>query len=86
MDLKVGNTPIAIMSNFIFCKMENKNPSGSITDRLVDFSINILKNEGKIKISENLIAVANDDLAVSFAVFCAKKGFKCNIVTNSNNS
>jgi cysteine synthase len=86
MDLKVGNTPIAIMSNFIFCKMENKNPSGSIADRIVDFSINILKNEGKIKISENLIAVANDDLAVSFAVFCAKKGFKCNIVTNSSNS
>lgn len=86
MDLKIGSTPMAIMSNFIFCKMENKNPSGSISDRIVEFSINILKNEGKIKISNSLIAVANDDLAVSFSFFCAKRGFKCYIVTNKNNN
>jgi len=84
MDLRVGTTPIAIMSNFIFGKVESKNPSGSIRDRVVEHVLNSLKNESKIKIGSHLLTIATNEFAVSFAYFCAKKGYKPHIVTNES--
>lgn len=84
MDLRVGTTPMAIMSNFIFGKVESKNPSGSIRDRVVEYILNSLKNENKIKIGSELITIATNEFAVSFAHFCAKKGYKAHIITNES--
>ena len=75
---------MAIMSNFIFGKVESKNPSGSIRDRVVEYILNSLKNENKIKIGSELITIATNEFAVSFAHFCAKKGYKAHIITNES--
>ena len=80
MDLKPGTTPIAFLSNFIAAKMENKNPSGSIKDRITESVLTKLRNDGIISIGSSLISILNGEYAVSFAYFCAKKGYKCNIV------
>ena len=80
MDLRTGTTPIAFLSNFIAAKMENKNPSGSIKDRIVEHKLNTLKNDGIISRKSILISILNGEFAVSFAYFCAKKGFKCVII------
>jgi cysteine synthase A len=84
MDLRVGTTPIAIMSNFILGKVESKNPSGSIRDRVVEYTLNSMKNDSKIRIGAELITVATNEFAVSFAYFCAKKGYKPHIITNES--
>jgi cysteine synthase A len=84
MDLKVGTTPIAIMSNFIFGKVESKNPSGSIRDRIVEYVLNSYKNDSKINIGAEIVAVATNEFALSIAYFCAKKGYKLHIVANSS--
>lgn len=84
MDLRVGTTPIAIMSNFILGKVESKNPSGSIRDRVVEYTLNSLKSDSKIKIGTELITIATNEFAVSFAYFCAKKGYKAHIITNES--
>jgi hypothetical protein len=86
MDLRVGTTPIAIMSNFILGKVESKNPSGSIRDRVVEYTLNSMKNDLKIKIGSELMVVANNEFAVSFSYFCAKKGYKSHIITNESMS
>lgn len=80
MDLRPGTTPIIFLSNFIAAKMENKNPSGSIKDRIVETELNTLKNDGVISRKSVLVSVLNGEFAVSFAYFCAKKGFKCIII------
>lgn len=83
MDLRAGATPIAFLSNFIAAKMENKNPSGSIKDRIVEHELNTLKNDGVISSKSILISILNGEFAVSFAFFCAKKGFKCIIICSN---
>lgn len=80
MDLRPGNTPIIFLSGYIASKMESKNPSGSIKDRITEWTLNSLKKDGKISMSSELISILNGEFAVSFAYFCAKKGYKCNIV------
>ena len=80
MDLRPGTTPIIFMSNYIAAKLENKNPSGSIKDRIVEMKLNDLKGQEIINRKMNLLSVLNGEFAVSFAYFCAKKGFKCYII------
>ena len=84
MDLRPGTTPIIFLSNYIATKLENKNPSGSIKDRVVESKLNALQQDGTISRSNTLVSVLNGEFAVSFAFFCAKKGFKCIIISPKN--
>ena len=83
MDLRAGTTPIVFLNNFIAAKMESKNPSGSIKDRIVEHELNTLKNDGVIIKKSTLISILNGEFAVSFAYFCAKKGFRCVIICSN---
>lgn len=64
--------------------MENKNPSGSIKDRVVEYILNKMKKDLKIKIGSELLVIATNDFAVSFSNFCSKKGYKAHIITNES--
>lgn len=86
----VGNTPIVCLneapgkvgsrfSNFealVFAKLEFRNPSGSIKDRVSKFLIEEAEHKGMLKPGYTIVEATSGNMGISLAMMAAVKGYK----------
>lgn len=66
------------LNNFVFAKVENTNPSGSIKDKAVYQMLIDYKNEGKLKEGTTIIEATSGNTGISLGYY--KSEFKYNLV------
>lgn len=82
----IGNTPLVEIKNIdtgkcqLFLKMENKNPTGSLKDRIALSMVNAAECEGKIKPGDTLIEATSGNTAIALTLIAEVRGYKLLIV------
>ncbi len=82
----IGNTPLlrlhALEENQcqLYVKLENKNPGGSIKDRMALHMVEMALMEGKIATAGTIIEPTSGNTGIALAMICAVKGLHCCIV------
>lgn len=82
----VGNTPIVKLTKFdtggceLFVKLENRNPSASIKDRIALSMIEDAERAGKIKAGSLLIEATSGNTGLGLAMIARLKGYKLILV------
>ncbi|MCX7954396.1 MAG: cysteine synthase A [Bacteroidales bacterium] len=83
----IGNTPlIEFLNTKIFLKFENKNPGGSVKDRIAYSMIKDAENKGLINKDSVIIEPTSGNTGIGLALICAIKGYKCIITMPENMS
>ncbi len=82
----IGNTPLlrlyALEENHcqLYVKLENKNPGGSIKDRMALYMVEKALEEGKISLGGTVIEPTSGNTGIALAMICAVMGLQCCIV------
>ncbi len=72
----VGNTPLVTIKNNIFGKLEARNPSGSIKDRMALYMLDVAEKRGDIKPGYEIVEATSGNTGISFALISALKGYR----------
>lgn len=80
----IGNTPIVRVSKNdqlckanIYAKLEFMNPGGSIKDRLVQYLLLKMENEGRINSNTTIVENSSGNTGAAWSMMCASCGIKC---------
>src|SRR5580704_8402971 len=82
----IGNTPLIEITHFdcgpchLYVKLESRNPSGSIKDRIALSMIEAAEQGGKIKPGGQLVEATAGNTCASLALVAAQKGYKLTLV------
>ena len=84
----IGNTPIVKINDifdtdshaYVYLKLENFNPSGSVKDRAALGIIEKAEKEGKLKPGSTIIEPTSGNMGISLAFIGSLKGYKTIIV------
>ncbi len=86
---QIGNTSIIQLHSIIpdncaniFLKMENKNPTGSMKDRMALAMIEAAEKDGRLKKGQYVVEYTGGSTGVSLALICVVKGYPLHIVTS----
>lgn len=89
----IGNTPLLELSRLghpsearVFAKAEFLNPSGSIKDRMVHYSIESAERSGLLLKGDTIVEASSGNTGVSVAMIAAFKGYKAVIVVPETTS
>ena len=83
---RIGNTPIVKVEENIYCKLESKNPYGSVKDRVAFYMLEDAYNKGKINNESTIIEATSGNTGIALAALCNELGLKCIIVMPDNMS
>lgn len=83
---KVGNTPVKLLEEGIYVKLESFNPSGSIKDRAAAQMIIDLLEENKISKDTPLVEATSGNTGIGLAYICNELGMSLTICMPSNMS
>ncbi len=79
----VGSTPLVRLNHItgnlktdIVCKLESKNPLGSVKDRIALSMVTAAENEGKIGSETIIVEPTSGNTGIGLAFICAAKGYK----------
>lgn len=82
----IGNTPIVKTTCFdtgvcnLYLKLENRNPGGSIKDRMALSMIEGAENRGELKPGDTIIEATAGNTGLGLALVSARKGYKLLLV------
>ncbi len=82
----IGNTPIVELTEFdtgccrLFVKLENKNPGGSIKDRIALSMVEAAEREGQLKPGGTIIEATAGNTGIALGLVASLKGYKLKIV------
>lgn len=83
----IGNTPIIeFLNTKIYLKLENKNPGGSVKDRIAYSMLYEAESKGLINKETVIIEPTSGNTGIGLALICAIKNYKCIIVMPENMS
>ena len=89
----VGIDPILKLTNFchkecadIYAKIEFLNPSGSVKDRMVAYSVQQAEKRGQLKRGHTIVEATSGNTGVAVAMVAAAKGYKAKIVMPNSTS
>jgi cysteine synthase A len=94
-EFNIGNTPLVRLESIekaynlksqIYAKLENKNPAGSIKDRVALKMIQDYEAQGKINKDTLIIEATSGNTGIGLAYVCKQRGYKCVIVMPSSMS
>lgn len=78
----IGETPLLKLQRSVpykaaqvYVKLETANPTGSIYDRVAINMIEVAENEGRLKAGQEIVVAATAEVAASFALLGASKGY-----------
>ncbi|MFW6111070.1 MAG: cysteine synthase A [Thermoproteota archaeon] len=71
----IGNTPLIHYRDNIFAKLESRNPSGSIKDRMTAYMLKAAEEKGEIKPGDRIVEATSGNTGVSFSMLSAVKGY-----------
>jgi len=87
----VGNTPLVELPRLsrtpgvrIFAKLEGRNPTGSVKDRVAKAMIEAAEAEGAIEPGQTLLEPTSGNTGISLAMICRRKGYPLKVVMPDN--
>src|SRR4051812_47919191 len=87
----IGNTPLVELPRFapkpgvrIYAKLEGRNPTGSVKDRVARAMIEAAEAEGSIEPGQTILEPTSGNTGISLAMICRRKGYPLKVVMPDN--
>ncbi len=87
----IGNTPLVELPRLspkpgvrIFAKLEGRNPTGSVKDRVAKAMIESAEAEGAIEPGQTILEPTSGNTGISLAMICRRKGYPLQVVMPDN--
>jgi cysteine synthase B len=87
----IGNTPLVELPRFapkpdvrIYAKLEGRNPTGSVKDRVARSMIEAAEAEGAIAPGQTILEPTSGNTGISLAMICRRKGYPLKVVMPDN--
>src|SRR6187455_66885 len=87
----IGNTPLVELPRLspkpevrIFAKLEGRNPTGSVKDRVAKAMIEAAEAEGAIAPGQTILEPTSGNTGISLAMICRRKGYPLKVVMPDN--
>src|ERR1700684_1659990 len=87
----IGNTPLIELKRLspkpgvrIWAKLESRNPTGSVKDRVARSMIEDAEEKGAIAPGQTILEPTSGNTGISLAMICSRKGYKLKVVMPEN--
>jgi len=87
----IGNTPLVELRRLspkpsvrLWAKLESRNPTGSIKDRVARAMIEDAEEQGAISPGQTILEPTSGNTGISLAMICSRKGFPLKVVMPEN--
>lgn len=87
----IGNTPLVELKRLspkpgvrIWAKLESRNPTGSVKDRVARSLIERAEERGDIRPGQTILEPTSGNTGISLAMICARKGYELKVVMPDN--
>ena len=87
----IGNTPLVELPRLspkpdvrIYAKLEGRNPTGSVKDRVARSMIETAEAEGAIEPGQTILEPISGNTGISLAMICRRKGYPLKVVMPDN--
>ena len=87
----IGNTPLVELPRLspkpgvrIFAKLEGRNPTGSVKDRVARSMIEAAEADGRIEPGQTILEPTSGNTGISLAMICRRKGYPLKVVMPDN--
>jgi len=87
----IGHTPVVELSRFspkpgvkIWAKLESRNPTGSVKDRVARSLIEDAERKGKLEKGMTVLEPTSGNTGISMAMICKLRGYKLKVVMPEN--
>src|SRR3954451_12163191 len=87
----IGNTPLVELPRLspkpevrIYAKLEGRNPTGSVKDRVAKSMIEAAEAEGAIEPGQTILGPTAGNTGISLAMICSRKGSPVKVVMPDN--
>jgi cysteine synthase B len=87
----IGNTPLVELKRFspkpgvrIWAKLESRNPTGSVKDRVARALIEDAEEKGAIGPGMTILEPTSGNTGIALAMICARKGYRLKVVMPDN--
>ncbi len=87
----IGNTPLVELPRLspkpgvrIYAKLEGRNPTGSVKDRVAKSMIEAAEAEGAIEPGQTILEPTSGNTGISLAMICSRKGYDLKVVMPDN--
>ena len=87
----IGNTPLVELPRLspkpgvrIWAKLESRNPTGSVKDRVAQALIEDAEEKGAIAPGQTILEPTSGNTGISLAMICSRKGYKLKVVMPEN--
>jgi cysteine synthase B len=87
----IGNTPLVELPRFspkpgvhIYAKLEGRNPTGSVKDRVAKSMIETAEAEAAIEPGQTILEPTSGNTGISLAMICRRKGYRLKVVMPDN--
>jgi cysteine synthase B len=87
----IGNTPLVELPRLspkpevrIYAKLEGRNPTGSVKDRVAKLMIETAEAEGAIDPGQTILEPTSGNTGISLAMICRRKGYRLKVVMPDN--
>ena len=87
----IGNTPLVELKRLspkpgvrIWAKLESRNPTGSVKDRVARAMIEDAEEKGLIRPGQTILEPTSGNTGISLAMICSRKGYPLKVVMPEN--
>src|SRR6476469_3152526 len=87
----IGNTPLVELPRLaprpevrIYAKLEGRNPTGSVKDRVARAMIESAEEDGAIEPGQTILEPTSGNTGISLAMICRRKGYQLKVVMPDN--
>jgi cysteine synthase len=87
----IGNTPLVELPRLspkpgvhIYAKLEGRNPTGSVKDRVAKSMIETAEAEGAIEPGQTILEPTSGNTGISLAMICRRRGYPVKVVMPDN--
>ena len=87
----IGNTPLIELPRLspkpgvrIWAKLESRNPTGSVKDRVARALIDDAESRGALSPGQTILEPTSGNTGISLAMICARKGYRLKVVMPEN--
>src|SRR6185295_11527383 len=87
----IGNTPLVELPRLtpkpevrLWAKLEDRNPTGSVKDRVAKFMIEDAEAQGAIEPGHTILEPTSGNTGISLAMICRRKGYPLKVVMPDN--
>lgn len=87
----IGNTPLVELARLspkpgvrIWAKLESRNPTGSVKDRVARALIEDAEAKGAVSPGQTILEPTSGNTGISLAMICSRKGYKLKVVMPEN--